>query len=494
LSQDLDPSSNADNLLAYAKVKVKHPLDTSRSWNVRVGKSYEAALNVVISQSAPEINSDSRDQASEVSHSQTEEFLGVPKRLLPLYAAFLLDSIAVGMAMPLLPFFIMELGAKALQLSFVISSNYIVQMIGCLVMGMISDRIGRRFVLLACLAASSLSYFGVSTSHSLVGVTLARIIVGSCGGLVPVMQTCVADIAPPKERPKYLGRVTATFGLGFVLGPAISALLPQMTIRQKIQLSALLPLIGFIIAFIFFKETKFGLDTIDVMSTESSSTPHRRRRSNPNMDKKSSPGVVALPIVLLVMNGFLIMYAFATETIYAMFLKDSFGYGERALSAIFAVNGLFIGIFQVFLIKPMVNTFGKHLTLVAGNLLLALGMIGFALVRKQTMHFLLFTAHIVGYSIADTALASLISRYSNPSSQGRDLALNQAAQSCARVLSPLFAGILYERSKSSAHLPVGALPFLAGALCPAFGIVIPTLLYLRSKSRLRKKNSKDNLL
>ena len=189
--------------------------------------------------------------------------------------------------------------------------------------------------------------------------------------------------------------------------------------------------------------------------------------------------------MLLVLNGFLMMYAFATETIYAMFMKDSFGYGERALSTLFAMNGFLIGIFQVFFIKTMIGMLGKHATLAIGNFLLAAGMVGVALVRNEPVHFFLFAAHIVGYSIADTALASLISRYSATATQGRDLAMNQAAQSCARVLSPLFAGLLYEKSKQLGTLPIGALPFLAGAAFPAIGISIPALLYIRSVSRKR---------
>ena len=133
----------------------------------------------------------------------------------------------------------------------------------------------------------------------------------------------------------------------------------------------------------------------------------------------------------------------------------------------------------------MINMIGKHATLAVGNGLLAAGMVGVALVRKETLHFMLFVGHIVVYSIADTALASLISRYSAPATQGRDLAFNQAAQSCARVLSPLFAGLLYERSKKSGNLPVGALPFLAGAAFPAIGIAIPALLYIRSVANKR---------
>lgn len=89
-------------------------------------------------------------------------------------------------------------------------------------------------------------------------------------------------------------------------------------------------------------------------------------------------------------------------------------------------------------------------------------------------------------------MASLISRYSSIQTQGRDLALNQAAQSCARVLSPLFAGILYEKSKLTGGLPVGALPFLAGALFPLLGISIPAILYFKNSNLKKKKLMKES--
>ena len=277
--------------------------------------------------------------------------------------------------------------------------------------------------------------------------------------------------------------------MGFVLGPGLSALLPGFSTRQKIRMSGLLPLTGFVIALLFFKETKklepMSRTTTNIIppSATSTSTSTSKKINVVGRSNKSLP--VESSVMLLVLNGFLLMYAFATETIYAMFMKDSFGYGERALSTLFAFNGFFIGVFQVFFIKPMINMIGKHATLAVGNGLLAAGMVGVALVRKETLHFMLFVGHIVGYSIADTALASLISRYSAPATQGRDLAFNQAAQSCARVLSPLFAGLLYERSKKSGNLPVGALPFLAGAAFPAIGIAIPALLYIRSVANKR---------
>ena len=144
---------------------------------------------------------------------------------------------------------------------------------------------------------------------------------------MPVIQSCVADVSSQRDRPQYMGRIMATFGAGFVIGPAISALMSSssmmLSTRDKIQLSALLPLTGFIVSSMFFKETKNSKDL-----TRSSS------RSNDKANTAVSV-TTTLPInkevLFLILNGFMIMYAFGTETIYAMFIKDSFGYGERTL-------------------------------------------------------------------------------------------------------------------------------------------------------------------
>eukprot|EP01038_Epipyxis_sp_PR26KG_P006517 gene6517-8957_t len=477
LHYDLDPSRNFGNLLAYSKRKSSDPISTSSFWNVKFDQSYEPSPKLDIGR--PGAKSTTTVTSKPVAKS-VDEFLGVPKQLFPLYIAFMLDAVATGLAMPLLPFYVMELGADAMQLSLVVSSNYVAQTIGCIVMGRISDIYGRKIVLLCCLLASSLSYFFISKATSLPMVAMARIVSGSFGGLIPIMQSSVADVSPVNDRPKYIGRIMATFGLGFVLGPALSAALPKFSTREKIQMAALLPLSGFLLSILFVRESKKNIKG----SLGSKKTLTKSPKVNV---QNTSSAPLSMEVMLLVLNGFLLMYAFATESIYAMFIKDSFGYGERVLSGLFAMNGMFIGIFQVFFIKPLINLIGKHATLALGDSILALGMIGVALIRVESIHFLLFAVHIVGYSIADTALASLISKYSSNSSQGKNLALNQAAQSCARVISPLIAGFLYELSKKHNHLlPSGALPFLAGAMCPAIAVAIPSLLYIRSVSNKRK--------
>ena len=455
------------------------------------------------------LSSDDSDKNSKLELSNANSvFCGVPRQLFPLYCSFVFDAISVGLVMPLLPFFAMELGANAFQLSLVASTNYFAQMIGALVMGQVSDNFGRRVAVVIFLLASSVQYIFVSYSKTLVQLTMARAISGILGGFVPIIQTSVADVASETDRPKYLGRVTASFGLGFILGPLISAAVSGLSIRQKIRLASLFPFLGWIVSFLFFRETNANVLNRRVKKSTSSasignspmqirlkpspsgtnlyskfcmSSPNTTNMSpvslNIDVEKNSvatSPSGLRIEVLLLILNGFLLMYAFSTETVYAMFIKDSFGLGEKALSMLFALNGIMIGIFQVFLIKPLVNKIGKYATLGVGNLVLAIGMIGIALIREKSIHFSIFVIHVVGFSIADTALVSLVTQYSPPENQGRALAFNHAASACARVISPLLAGLIYEFSKdfkagNAIGLPVGALPFLLGAMFPAFG-------------------------
>lgn len=433
------------------------------------------------------IKSNDKDKVQEslITRAQSffdseEEFFGVPKLLIPYYLSFIFDSIAVGLVMPLLPFIALNMGANAFQLSLVISSNYFVQSIGCIVMGKVSDHYGRKLVMTICLTASVLSYFALSQANSLVGIALAKIIAGSFGGLVPIMQSAVADVAPLSERPKYMGRITASFGLGFVLGPTISALLYQFSIDQKIFLSAFLPLIGLAIMVVFSKDTK-GFISSSILSNKINT------QKPAHNSKETQPNRVTSNVIWLMVNGFSLMYAFGTESIYAILLKDGFGYSENTLSTLLAGNGILIGLCQVFLIKPLVSIIGKHATLLLGNMGLAFGMLGVALVRTIPSHFILFCLHMVSYSIADTSLVSLISRYSSASTQGQNLALNQASQSLARVASPLIAGYLYDLNKSHPYLPVGAYPFLLGAFFPAISTLIPIILYYQNHLNRAKK-------
>ena len=398
-------------------------------------------------------------------------FAGMPSILIPAFIAFILDSIAAGLAMPVLPFFVTSFGANALHLSAVLSSYFVSQMLGCIIMGKISDRCGRKIALQIALGVATASYYALSQAKSLSGIVLARIFAGLSGGLIPIMQSCVLDVCNEDDHPKILGRIQAAFGIGFIIGPILSFLAPRISVSTKLALSSVFPFIGLLVVSLFYNDSVSSA-SLQILANNVSQVKYDTK-TYPANNNKSLKNILSYK--LLIMNGFALMYAFATEGIYAMLLKDSLGLGETALSYLFAGSGISVLMLQTFFIKYAVRFLGKKYTLVLGNSALAIGMIGIALFRNyggMKIHFIMFVVHVLGYSIADTALVSLISEQSTSEFRGGDLAINQAVQSFARILSPLAAGFMYEISKdmlfAGYRLPIGALPYIVSATLPAF--------------------------
>ncbi|CAN0385386.1 unnamed protein product, partial [Discosporangium mesarthrocarpum] len=259
-------------------------------------------------------------------------------------------------------------------------------------MGNVSDRVGRKPVVMACLVGTFLSHYVVSRSTTLLGVMLGRIIGGIMGGMTPIAQAAVADVVPVEDRPKFLGRIQACVGAGFVLGPVVMTLLHKLlnlSTRQTFVVAMAFPTLAMVIAVMWLEETKggnVGVGQLLVWGQSAMGGVHGKGAGG----GQGAARMEAIPksVLMLVGNGFLLMYAFSIETVYAMFLKDNFGYGESVLSMIFALNGIAVGALQLLGMKHLVALLGKHMMLITGNLLLAVGMVGLAFSRVPGIHFL----------------------------------------------------------------------------------------------------------
>ena len=196
--------NSSENVLGYAVIDTMKPEDTLGYWNIKIGDEFKPfpALNIISMNPFGDSKGGDMIKQSKLESSTNSVVFGLPRQLLPLYISFIFDAISVGLVMPLLPFFAMELGANAFQLSLVASVNHFAQMIGAIVMGYVSDTYGRKVVLVSCLLASSMQYIFVSYAQTLVHITLGRAVSGMFGGLVPVMQRyvylqhlqCICDI------------------------------------------------------------------------------------------------------------------------------------------------------------------------------------------------------------------------------------------------------------------------------------------------------------
>ncbi len=503
--KDRGLGSGNDNCLAYRKGDTLLGEGPS-SWFVKSGSGWvsEPTLNVTLSgKTRFEIIQNQRPHSEDPYVGSTGGDVvmidegQIFQRLWPVYFCHMLYCVCSGIAIPTLPFFILGLGASVKHLSIIVSASSLAQTIGSVVMSSVSDRIGRKPVLIGCLIAAATHNFLLSKSKGLASVLSIEVATGLIYGMKAVAQAAVTDCVPIELHPKYIGWLQASVGLGFVFGPLLVAALKTLkpiSTGQIFRFSSFLPLVALVTAIFSFQETKdYHTKCSAVMMTDEfveekiidkqipvASFTVETPRSDDVAQRCNTKRHFSLPILLLVLNGFLLMFACSIEmTVYATFIMDNFGYGETVLSTVFALNGIMVGILQLFFITQIVKKLGKHITLLVGDLIMTIGMVGLSMVRVPFLHFLFFSIHILGYNIADIAIVSLISRYSAPGMQGECFGLNQAAMNFARAISPLLAGVLYERSRTQGGiLPIGALPYLVGSCAPLLAMVIPCILYI----------------
>lgn len=388
--------------------------------------------------------------ASECSQPIKYNALGIPSKLLPVFVVLTLDAAAAGLLAPILPYYIGSFGARAIETSAIISATYACQAIGCLFMSRVSGVIGRKNVILVYLAMSCFSYLALSSVTSLRGVLLARLLAGSAGGLAPLVQACALDhCSGADQTAALLGRVQAASIVGFIAGPLLGVAAGQFPGRWRICLCAFFPLLGFLIASLAFR-------TSPLISAHIPPVVHQLDKTSVTNSNNA--------INYLYISGFLVMLAASTEGVYPLILEKSFGLGERALAALFAGSGIAVLLLQYFCVALLQQKFGLVNLMVFGNALLSIGLLGIAFIRSKNFaaaHFFCFFLHLIGFSLSDTAVVSLISSLnSNQVESGVDsLAYLQTVQAIARIGSPILtAFILYISAQKdiSLLLPVGS--------------------------------------
>ena len=422
---------------------------------------------------------------------ETMDPKSLQEKLTPLYLGVALHQVGIALVYPQIPYAVLNMGGKVADVSRVVSIGNLFQAFGSVSMGFISDRYGRKAPTIAICAATALCYLMLGAANSLDTLLAARIFGGLCGGIVPVAQAIISDVAPSSERPKYLGRMSACIGLGFVLGPLTAVVLQKaagLSLQRIFTLSAVLPFMALIIFATRFSGEVGGSQQVGGGVATAQATP----APAPEPAAGDAPGGVrglfrlpklGVPELVLLLNSVLSVFAFSgcVDGVYALFLKDRFGLGSAALSTCYACNGLIVGSIQFFLTRHFVRILGAHKLLSLVNLTAAAGLLSVATAPVPALHFVSFTLFVASFSIGDVALASLISQYADKDRVGRTLGIKVALDSTARVLSPRLTGAMFQTNP--------ALPFLAFSILPVFASTLPISLRLWEKRRERAQAS-----
>jgi DHA1 family tetracycline resistance protein-like MFS transporter len=375
--------------------------------------------------------------------------------MLTLFIIVFVDLVGFGLMVPLLPFYGEHFQASPFAVGLLMATYSIAQFITAPVLGRLSDHHGRRPVLLLSLAGAVASYLWLASAESLWMLFAARTLAGAMAGNIATAFAYVADITTPQTRAKGMGIIGASFGLGFIFGPALGGLLAgddpnTANYALPALAAAALSATAFVLAVFRLPE-----------SLPASVRAERagRRRQSRWLELQAALGKPA--IARLIALAFLSTFVFAgMETIFAMWSRRAYGWGPEQNGYIFALVGLVSAAVQAGLVGWLTRFTGERQLIIAGALALTLGMVVIPLSSDVIVLVIAMVVVAGGFALMSPALNSLLSLQASASEQGMMMGVTRSAMTLARIVGPVAAGWIFaELGKDS--------PFFAGAIMMA---------------------------
>jgi DHA1 family tetracycline resistance protein-like MFS transporter len=287
---------------------------------------------------------------------------------------------------------------------------------------------------MASMAASAIAYLGLGAASALWMLFAARALAGACAGNIAAAQAYIADVTTPENRAKGMGLIGAAFGLGFIIGPALSGFLAgndpaTADLAKPAWLAAALSLAALTGVLLVLRE---------------SLPPDRRARA-----ARSRAGAILAALrrpllARLILTFFLVILAFAgMESTFALWAMRQFGWGPGQVGYVFAYVGVLSAVLQGGLIGRLADRFGEERLLLCGLVLIAGGLVALASARTIAVLGVAVSGLALGMGLTQPSLNSLISRRAGREEQGEVLGVSQSVGSLARVLGPAAAGVLF---------------------------------------------------
>lgn len=377
--------------------------------------------------------------------------------LLVIFLTVFIDLVGFGICLPLLPKYAARYGAEGWQIGAAMGVYSLMQLVLAPWWGQLSDRIGRRPVLLISTAGSAVAYalFGLSARYTgatgfwiLVG---SRVFAGGCGANLGVASAYIADVTTPGNRSKGMGMIGMAFGLGFILGPVIgSESYAHLGLSGPGWVASAICAANFLLAFAILAESR----------KPGAPEAARRPRSEQIRHVLSLPGVG-----FLIGIYFLATFAFTSfETTLPLLLDARLHLDEKHVGYMFAYCGFMAALVQGGGIGRLVKSFGER-RLIGGSLVVvsvSLALIPFAGTLAAMLGALAVFA--IGSGINRAPTMGLISQLSPAEEQGATLGVAQSAGTLARVLGPVFATSLFKLWMPAPYLACGTVALVAGVL------------------------------
>jgi multidrug resistance protein len=365
------------------------------------------------------------------------------KALIVLFFTIFIDLVGFGIVIPILPIYADELGANGFVLGLVTGSFSLMQFLFAPFWGNLSDRLGRRPILLISIAITAASYWLFSQSNTLFLLLLSRSLAGIGSANISAANAFISDITPPEKRAQNFGIVGAAFGLGFIFGPPIGGFLKNdFGIEWVGYTAAFLGALNFLMALFLLPES---------ISDKSKTGP-----LFPNPFKEIATVLKRTDIRGFLLSNFIFITAFSMMHLTASLLwEERFDLNEKEIGYVFAFIGISVAVVQGFLIKYFKSWFGERQLYLWGAILLGIGLLAMPFVPVELfipLELLALLVIAVGNGFFTPTVASLISQASRKGEQGKMMGLLQSIGSLSRVVGPLIGGVLYAQSASLPYI------------------------------------------
>ncbi len=369
------------------------------------------------------------------------------RRLFSIILVVFIDLLGFSLILPLLPYYAKTFQASETVTGILIASYALMQLIGAPILGRLSDRFGRRPILLLSVSGTFLGFLLLGFANALWILFASRILDGLTGGNLSVAQAYISDVTDEKNRSKGLGMIGAAFGLGFIIGPVAGGLLSQLGYAAPAFVAAGISFLNLVLIYNWLPE---------------SLTEEKRSQLS---EKRPPVTLQALLVAFrhpftgsLLVTRFFFGLAFAIfQNIFSLYALAKFNLSARDVGFVLAYVGILSVIVQGFLVGRLTSQFREDILITGCVMLMGVSLLGWALAPSVLWIYIIMTPTALSGGLLNTLLSSTLTKAVAPQEIGGILGFSTAVESATRVIAPILGGVLLQRIGTWAPGVFGAL-------------------------------------
>ncbi len=387
-----------------------------------------------------------------------------------IFFTIVIYLVGFGIIVPIIPLLGKEFGATPSEIGFLMATYSLMQFVFSPLWGKISDRVGRRPVLLTSLLGEGVSYIFFAFASGLEGLFVARCLAGFFGAGISTASAYISDITPPHERSRGMALIGAAFGLGFIIGPALGGVLSSLGEHFFSFPHSGMSFAAMVVAGICLATFLFGLKFLTESLQQNTASPPPLKTNH----FQQAFHYLKTPLIgKLMSTHFINSIAFSImEAALILLVADRFNWKIKEVGFGFTYIGIVATLSQVFLVRPMLPKLGEKKLLLTGLICLSISLAGIALATHVWLLAVTMTLLALGNSMINPSVLGGISLLTPASEQGLVLGIAQGLAALGRVLGPALGGILYQILSNTA-------PFYFASGLSALALAIVVSVYAR---------------